>query len=102
MQRPVGAMYRYRLLSRRMSGLDKSFPEGLKYMLTVKDMKQKDRAELTAELENTKKEYFRLRCRQVTDVVQNHTEIRKLRKNIARLNTIIKQKQTDEKKEKGG
>jgi len=69
-------------------------------MFTVKEMKQKDVVELTTELENTKKEYFRLRCRQVTDVVQNHTEIRKLRKNVARLNTIIKQKQVDEKKEK--
>jgi len=69
-------------------------------MLTVKEMKQKDMAELTTELESTKKEYFRLRCRQVTDVVQNHTEIRKLKKNIARLNTIITQKQADEKKEK--
>lgn len=69
-------------------------------MLTIKEMKQKDRTELAAELENTKKEYFRMRCRQVTDVVQNHTEIKKLKKNIARLNTIIKEKQTDEKKEK--
>ncbi|MEW6025754.1 MAG: 50S ribosomal protein L29 [Planctomycetota bacterium] len=69
-------------------------------MLKVKEMKQKDLAELTTELENTKKEYFRIRCRQVTDVVQNHTEIRNLRKNIARLNTIIKEKQANEKKEK--
>jgi len=67
-------------------------------MLTVKEMKQKDMAELATELENTKKEYFRLRCRQVTDVVQNHTEIRNLRKNIARLNTVIKEKQVNEKK----
>lgn len=69
-------------------------------MLTIKEMKQKDRTELATELETTKKEYFRLRCRQVTDVVQNHTEIKKLRKNIARLNTIIKQKDINEKKEK--
>ncbi|MDI6732575.1 MAG: 50S ribosomal protein L29 [Planctomycetota bacterium] len=61
-------------------------------MLTLKEIRQKDITELKTELENTKKEYFRLRCRQVTDVVQNHTEIRKLRKNIARLNTIIKEK----------
>lgn len=70
-------------------------------MLTVKEMKQKNLSELSTELENTKKEYFRLRCRQVTDVVQNHTEIRNLRKNIARLNTIIKEKQVNEKREKG-
>lgn len=71
-------------------------------MLKVKEMKQKDLAELAAELEGARKGYFRLRCRQVTDVVQNHTEIRKLRKNIARLNTVIKEKQANEKKEKGG
>lgn len=70
-------------------------------MLTVKEMKQKSLVELTVELESNKKEYFRMRCRQVTDVVQNHTEIRKLRKNIARLNTIIKQKHSNEDKEKG-
>jgi large subunit ribosomal protein L29 len=69
-------------------------------MLTVKEMNQKSLAELAIELEGSKKEYFRMRCRQVTDVVQNHTEIRKLKKSIARLNTIIKQKQSDEKKEK--
>jgi large subunit ribosomal protein L29 len=62
-------------------------------MLEIKEMRQKDMTELEAELENTKKELFRLHCRQVTDVVQNHTAIRKLRKNIARLNTIIKEKQ---------
>jgi len=67
-------------------------------MLTVKEMKQKDMAELTTELESTKKEYFRLRCRQVTDVVQNHTEIRKLKKNIARLNTIINRPMKRKKK----
>lgn len=62
-------------------------------MLNIKEIRQKDMAELKAELENTKKEFFRLRCRQVTDVVQNHTVIRNLKKNIARLHTIIKEKQ---------
>ena len=62
-------------------------------MLELKDMHQKDIAELKAELENTKKELFRIRCRQVTDVVQNHTVIRGLKKNVARLNTIIRQKE---------
>lgn len=62
-------------------------------MLDIKEIRQKDIAELEIELETTKKELFRMHCRQVTDVVQNHTAIRKLKKNIARLNTIIKEKQ---------
>jgi len=62
-------------------------------MLGIKEIRQKDIAELEIELENTKKELFRLHCRQVTDVVQNHTVIRNLKKNIALLNTIIKEKQ---------
>jgi large subunit ribosomal protein L29 len=67
-------------------------------MPDIKEMRQKDIAELKTELETTKKELFRLRCRQVTDVVQNHTVIRKLRKNIACLNTIIKEKQNTSSK----
>lgn len=62
-------------------------------MLNIKEIRQKDIVELEIELENTKKELFRMHCRQVTDVVQNHTAIRKLKKNIARLHTIIKEKQ---------
>jgi large subunit ribosomal protein L29 len=62
-------------------------------MLNKKEIRQKDIGELKTELENTKKELFKVHCRQVTDVVQNHTTIRELKKNIALINTIIREKE---------
>lgn len=61
-------------------------------MLNKKEIRQKDLHELKTELENLKKELFKIHCRQVTDVVQNHTQIRELRKNIALVNTLITEK----------
>lgn len=63
-------------------------------MLDKKEIRQKEIVELKTELENVKKELFRVHCRQVTDVVQDHTIIRNLKKNIALLNTIITEKET--------
>ena len=62
-------------------------------MLNKKEIRQKDLTELKTELENLKKELFKIHCRQVTDVVQNHTQIRELKKNIALVNTLITEKQ---------
>lgn len=62
-------------------------------MPDIKEIRQKDIAELKIELETAKKELFRIHCRQVTDVVQNHTAIRKLKKDIARFHTIIREKE---------
>jgi len=70
-------------------------------MLNKKEIRQKDIVELKTELENTKKELFKMHCRQVTDVVQTHTQIREIKKNIALLNTIIREKEiqsTNQKK----
>ncbi len=62
-------------------------------MLEKKDIKLKDLNELKTELANVRKELFRVHCRQVTDLVQNHTMIRGLKKNIALLNTVIREKE---------
>jgi large subunit ribosomal protein L29 len=65
----------------------------MKVKSELKDIRQKDIAELKKELEEKNKGLFRIHCRQVTDVVQNHADIRKLRRTIARLNTVINESQ---------
>jgi large subunit ribosomal protein L29 len=45
--------------------------------------------ELYTKREELKKKYFDLRCERVVGHVDNHLELRNLRRQIARLNTII-------------
>lgn len=50
-------------------------------------------AELAKELEAAHKELFNLRFRLATKQLVNHRELPRTRKKIARLNTVIKQRQ---------
>ena len=49
--------------------------------------------ELNVELVNAKKELFNLRFQKATNQLDNTARIREVRKNIARIQTIITQKQ---------
>ena len=69
-------------------------------MLDKKEIRQKDISELKEELNNARKELFKMHCRQVTDVVQTHTQIKVIKKNIALLNTIIREKEIQESSKK--
>lgn len=50
-------------------------------------------AELAKELEAAHKELFNLRFRLATKQLANHRELPRTRRKIARLNTVIKQRQ---------
>ena len=58
----------------------------------VEDLKAKSAAELNEELVAAKKELFNLRFQNATNKLDNTSRIKEVRKNIARIQTIISQK----------
>ena len=59
----------------------------------VEELKAKTAAELNEELVAAKKELFNLRFQNATNQLDNTSRIKEVRKNIARIQTIITQKQ---------
>ena len=55
----------------------------------VKDLKGKSAAELNEELVAAKKELFNLRFQNATNQLDNTSRIKEVRKNIARIQTVI-------------
>ena len=55
----------------------------------VEDLKAKSAAELKEELVAAKKELFNLRFQNATNQLDNTSRIKEVRKNIARIQTII-------------
>ena len=58
----------------------------------VKDLNTKSAAELNDELVAAKKELFNLRFQNATNQLDNTSRIKEVRKNIARIQTVITQK----------
>ncbi len=58
----------------------------------VEDLKAKTAAELNEELVAAKKELFNLRFQNATNQLDNTSRIKEVRKNIARIQTVIAQK----------
>ncbi len=58
----------------------------------VEDLKAKSAAELNDELVAAKKELFNLRFQNATNQLDNTGRIKEVRKNIARIQTVIAQK----------
>lgn len=58
----------------------------------VEGLKTKSAAELKEELVAAKKELFNLRFQNATNQLDNTTRIKEVRKNIARIQTIIAEK----------
>ncbi len=58
----------------------------------VEDLKTKSAAELVDELTAAKKELFNLRFQNATNQLDNTSRIKEVRKNIARIQTVIAQK----------
>ena len=55
----------------------------------VKDLKGKSVAELNKELVAAKKELFNLRFQNATNQLENTSRIKEVRRNIARIQTVI-------------
>ena len=58
----------------------------------VEDLKVKSAAELNEELVAAKKELFNLRFQNATNQLDNTSRIKEVRKNIARIQTVISAK----------
>lgn len=59
----------------------------------VEDLQTKSAAELAQELVAAKKELFNLRFQNATNQLDNTARIKDVRRNIARIQTVITQKQ---------
>jgi len=58
----------------------------------VEDLKAKTAAELNEELVAAKKELFNLRFQNATNQLDNTSRIKEVRRNIARIQTVITEK----------
>ena len=58
----------------------------------VEDLKAKSAAELAQDLVAAKKELFNLRFQNATNQLDNTARIKEIRKNIARIQTVITEK----------
>ena len=58
----------------------------------VEDLMKKSDADLAQELVNAKKELFNLRFQNATNQLDNTARIKEVRKNIARIQTLITEK----------
>ena len=58
----------------------------------VEDLKTKSAAELNEELVASKKELFNLRFQNATNQLDNTSRIKEVRRNIARIQTVITEK----------
>ena len=64
----------------------------MKIKTFVEDLKAKSVAELIEELVAAKKELFNLRFQNATNQLDNTSRIKEVRKNIARIQTVITEK----------
>ena len=60
--------------------------------MELKKMREMTDVELNAELEKMKKELFNLRFQNATNQLDNTSRIKEVRKNIARIQTVITEK----------
>jgi len=58
-------------------------------MVKTKDLRAMSLEELEAKLVENKKEQFNLRVQQATGQLQNTAQLAKVRKEVARINTLI-------------
>ena len=59
----------------------------------VEDLRKKSASELNEELVAAKKELFNLRFQNATNQLDNTSRIKEVRKNIARIQTVIREMQ---------
>ncbi|MCI9217241.1 50S ribosomal protein L29 [Lachnospiraceae bacterium 42-17] len=64
----------------------------MKISAFVEDLKTKSAAELNEELVAAKKELFNLRFQNATNQLENTSRIKEVRRNIARIQTVITEK----------
>lgn len=61
--------------------------------MKIKELREKDEAALAHELAEKQKHLFDLRSQSVTEKLEDPSQLGKARKDIARIKTLIRQKQ---------
>ncbi|VAV90649.1 LSU ribosomal protein L29p (L35e) [hydrothermal vent metagenome] len=67
--------------------------------MKIIDVRSKSAEQLCDELVSLKKEQFNLRFQQATGQLENTSNVRKVRRSIAQIKTVIRQKANDVKGE---
>ena len=70
-------------------------------MMEAKELREKTMDQLTETLETLKKESFNLRFQQATGQVENTAQMRRARRDVARVKTIINEKSAIAVEEQG-
>ena len=63
--------------------------------MKLKEYRDLSAADLAKQLEETHQELFNLRFRLSTKQLVNHRELRRVKKNIARLKTLLKERELE-------
>ena len=66
--------------------------------MTVKEIREKETDHLKHELEEKRKHLFDLRSQAVTEKLEDPSQLRKTRKDIARMQTILRQRDLESTK----
>ena len=66
--------------------------------MTVKEIREKETDHLKHELEEKRKHLFDLRSQAVTEMLEDPSQLRKTRKDIARMQTILRQRDLESTK----
>jgi large subunit ribosomal protein L29 len=64
--------------------------------MTVKEIREKETDHLKHELQERRKHLFDLRTQAVTEKLEDPSQLRKTRRDIARMNTILRQRQIEQ------
>ncbi len=67
--------------------------------MTVKEIREKETQHLTHELAEKRKHLFDLRSQAVTEKLEDPSQLRKTRKEIAQMQTILRQRQMESQKQ---
>ena len=70
-------------------------------MMEAKELREKTMDQLTETLETLKKEGFNLRFQQATGQVENTAQMRRARRDVARVKTVINEKSAIAVEEQG-
>ena len=70
-------------------------------MMEAKELRERTMDQLTEKLETLKKEGFNLRFQQATGQVENTAQMRRARRDVARVKTIINEKSAIAVEEQG-
>ena len=65
-------------------------------LLKIKDIRELSNKELEGKIINAKKELFNLRMKQSTGTLEKPSKIKELRKDVARMKTIMRERELEE------